>query len=85
MTPPYLGNRSSRLIKSPKRYLSNAGLAGYLAGLEPSSSIRTDPLYGAMFETHVAQNLLSILCHNGEDGVNLGPRLWALPISLILS
>ncbi|MDY6987374.1 MAG: ATP-binding protein [Thermodesulfobacteriota bacterium] len=148
-TAPYLGNRSSRLIKSPKLYLSDAGLAGYLAGLEPSSSLQTDPLYGAMFETYVAQNLLSIvaatwqraalhfwavqgrhevdfvieagrscvalelkssarwqekdlaglkaflaatphckagiLCHNGEDAVNLSPRLWALPISLILS
>ncbi|MGD8513430.1 MAG: DUF4143 domain-containing protein, partial [Deltaproteobacteria bacterium] len=146
---PYLGNRSSRLIKSPKLYLSDAGLASYLAGLEPSSFIRSDPLYGAMFETYVAQNLLSILsatwqdaalyfwtvqgrhevdfviesgrscialelkssarwqkkdlaglnafltttshckagilCHNGEDAVNLGPKLWALPISLILS
>jgi len=58
---PYLGNKSSRLIKSPKLYLSDSGLASYLTGLEPSSSIRTDPLYGAILETYVAQNLLSIL------------------------
>ncbi len=58
---PYLGNKSSRLIKSPKLYFSDSGLATYLTGLELSSSIRNDPLYGALFETYVAQNLLSIL------------------------
>jgi len=146
---PYLGNRSSRLIKSPKLYFSDAGLASYLSGLELSPSIRNDPLYGAILETYVAQNLLSILsarwqnaslyfwavqgrhevdfvieagqfcialeiksaarwqekdlaglraflaatphckaailCHNGENAVQLGQKLWALPISLMLS
>jgi len=146
---PYLGNRSSRLIKSPKLYLSDAGLASYLAGLELSPSLRNDPLYGAILETYVAQNLLSILsarwqnaslyfwtvqgrhevdfvieagrscialelksaakwqekdlaglraflaatphckaailCHNGENAVRLGQKLWSLPISLVLS
>jgi predicted AAA+ superfamily ATPase len=146
---PYLGNRSSRLIKSPKLYLSDAGLASYLAGLELSPSLSNDPLYGAILETYVAQNLLSILsarwqnaslyfwtvqgrhevdfvieagrscialelksaarwqekdlaglrafltatphckaailCHNGENAVRLGQKLWSLPISLVLS
>lgn len=146
---PYLGNRSSRLIKSPKLYLSDAGLASYLSGLDLSASIRNDPLWGALFETYVTQNLLSILsakwqkaslyfwvvqgrhevdfvieagrscialelksaarwqerdlaglkaflaatphckagilCYNGENAVRLGPKLWALPISLVLS
>lgn len=59
--PPYLGNRASRLIKSPKLYLTDSGLACHLAGLEPSASIKNDPLYGAIFETYIAQNLLSIL------------------------
>jgi predicted AAA+ superfamily ATPase len=33
----------------------------YLTGLGLSSSIRNDPLYGAILETYMAQNLLSIL------------------------
>ena len=146
---PYLGNRSSRLIKSPKLYLSDAGLASYLAGLELLPSISSDPLYGAVLETYVAQNLLSILsakwqnaslyfwavqgrhevdfvieagqscialelksaarwqekdlsglraflsatphckaailCHNCENAVQLGQKLWSMPISLVLS
>jgi predicted AAA+ superfamily ATPase len=59
--PPYLRNKSSRLIKSPKMYLSDSGLASYMTGLDLSSSIHSDPLYGALFETYVAQNLLSII------------------------
>ena len=58
---PYLGNRASRLIKSPKLYLSDSGLTAYLSGLDLSATIRDDPLYGALLETYVAQNLLSIL------------------------
>jgi hypothetical protein len=55
---PYLRNRSSRLIKSPKFYLGDAGLACYLAGTE---DISDDPLKGAMIETYVAQNIVGIL------------------------
>jgi predicted AAA+ superfamily ATPase len=58
---PYLGNRASRLIKSPKLYLSDSGLTAYLNGLDLSATIRNDALYGALLETYVAQNLLSIL------------------------
>jgi len=72
---PYLGNRSSRLIKSPKLYLSDAGLASYLTGLELSSSIRNDPLYGAILETYVAQNLLSIL---SAKWLNASLHFWTV-------
>jgi len=54
---PYLGNRSSRLIKSPKVYFSDTGLASHLAGIRSAIS----PLYGALFENYVYQNLEGIL------------------------
>jgi predicted AAA+ superfamily ATPase len=57
----YHGNRASRLIKSPKLYFSDSGLAAYLAGLTDSSALRQDPLYGALFETYAAHNLQSII------------------------
>jgi predicted AAA+ superfamily ATPase len=72
---PYLGNKSSRLIKSPKMYLSDSGLASYMAGLELSSSIRNDPLYGALFETYVVQNLLSILSAKWQEA---SLHFWAV-------
>jgi predicted AAA+ superfamily ATPase len=56
---PYLKNPASRLIKSPKFYLGDSGLACYLAEVEELTV--EHPLKGAMLETYVAQNLVSIL------------------------
>jgi predicted AAA+ superfamily ATPase len=55
---PYLKNRASRLIKSPKLYVSDSGLVCYLSGV---GSGETGLLKGAMFETYVAQNLSGII------------------------
>lgn len=55
---PYLKNMASRLIKSPKLYLSDSGLACYLSGIEGGKS---ELIKGAMFETYVAQNLSGII------------------------
>jgi predicted AAA+ superfamily ATPase len=63
---PYLRNRASRLTKSPKLYLSDAGLASYLAGLGEAPA--DDPFWGALFETYVAQNLLGILDSTWPEG-----------------
>ncbi|MBI1821093.1 MAG: ATP-binding protein [Nitrospirae bacterium] len=56
--PPYLKNRASRLIKSPKFYLGDSGLACFLAGIQDLSE---DPLKGSLIETYVAQNIAGIL------------------------
>lgn len=58
---PYLRNMASRLIKSPKLYLSDVGLACYLAGVETLEPVSSEPLKGAMFETYIAQNLSGII------------------------
>lgn len=143
---PYLKNRASRLIKSPKVYLSDSGIACHFAGI---GDLNADPLRGHMFETYIAQNISGIidsgwpearLCYwnvqgrhevdfiiesgkrclavevkassrweerdisnlkafleatphciaavlgyNGTKAVRLGERLWAIPLSLILS
>ncbi|MDA8099723.1 MAG: ATP-binding protein [Nitrospiraceae bacterium] len=55
---PFLKNRASRIIKSPKMYLSDSGLACWLAGVH---AFKSDPSRGAMLETYVAQNLAGIL------------------------
>ncbi len=147
---PFLRNRASRLIKSPKLFLSDSGLAAYLAGIDlgqPTAPV--DPLYGPLLETYVAQNLRSILdstwpqarlhfwsvqgrhevdfvievgrfclaievkaaarwgerdlsglqaflaatpgckaailAYNGKQAVRLGEKIWAIPLSLLLS
>jgi predicted AAA+ superfamily ATPase len=55
---PYLKNKAGRLIKSPKLYISDSGLACYLSGIE---SAKSELIKGAMFETYVAQNLSGII------------------------
>lgn len=59
--PPYLRSRSSRLIKSPKVYVADAGLACYLTGVGRLDADADEPLRGAMIETYVAQNLAALL------------------------
>lgn len=144
---PYLKNPASRLIKSPKFYLGDSGLACFLAEVEELTA--ETPLKGAMMETYVAQNLISILdatwprasmyfwniqgrhevdfiieagnrclaievksaarwdkddlvslkafvantphcsagilAYNGTTAVRLGDKLWAIPLSILLS
>ena len=63
--PPYLGNRSSRLIKSPKIYLSDTGLASYLAGIK--SLDLNETLRGTFLENYVAQNLEGIFSAHYPD------------------
>ncbi len=56
--PPYLGNQTSRLVKSPKLYFTDSGLAAHLTGLDPSQE--DHPLKGVLLENWVAQNLLAL-------------------------
>ncbi len=59
--PPFLKNRSSRLVKSPKLYITDSGLAAYLAGVEDLEPGRDDLMRGALLETYTAQNLAALL------------------------
>ena len=63
--PAYLGNRSSRLIKSPKIYLSDTGLAAYLSGIKSLDLHET--LRGRFLENYVAQNLDGIFSAHFPD------------------
>ena len=65
--PPFLKNRSSRLIKSPKLHVTDSGLAAHLAGVTGLEPGREDLLRGALYETYVAQNLAALLeAHHPE-------------------
>lgn len=59
--PPFLKNRSSRLVKSPKMYFTDSGLAAHMAGVTSIEPGQDDLLRGALFETYVAQNLAALL------------------------
>ncbi|HPO12610.1 MAG TPA: ATP-binding protein [Candidatus Hydrogenedentes bacterium] len=59
--PPFLKNRSSRLIKSPKLYFTDSGLAAYLAGVDRLDPGNDDILRGSLYETYAAQNISGLL------------------------
>ncbi len=59
--PPFLKNRSSRLIKSPKLFLTDSGLAADLAGVHNLAATADEPMKGALFEIYVVQNIAAIL------------------------
>jgi len=59
--PPFLKNRSSRLVKSPKLHFTDCWLAAHLAGIATLEPGRDNVLRGALFETYVAQNLSALL------------------------
>ncbi len=50
---PFHTNFNKRIIKSPKLFFLDVGLAAYLLGIESSNQLLTHPLRGALFETMV--------------------------------
>ena len=59
--PPFLKNRSSRLIKSPKVHFTDSGLAAYLTGIKEFIPGQDDRLKGALYETYFLQNIAALL------------------------
>lgn len=58
---PQRTNRTSRLVKAPKLFLADSGLAAHLAGVSAIDAAADEPLSGALLETYVQQNLAVIL------------------------
>jgi predicted AAA+ superfamily ATPase len=55
---PYHRNISKRLVKSPKLYFFDVGLAAFLLGLENTKQLSRDPLRGNLFENMVIAEAL---------------------------
>jgi len=66
LLPPYHGNVSKRLIKSPKLYFYDVGLAAYLLGIESPSQVFTHPLKGGLFENLVVVEALKLRFNRGK-------------------
>ncbi len=58
LVPPYFENFGKRLIKSPKIYLGDSGLACYLLGITSAPELERSPFLGALFEGYVASEIL---------------------------
>ncbi|MBU0490039.1 MAG: ATP-binding protein [Bacteroidetes bacterium] len=51
--PPFYSNRGKRLVKSPKIYISDSGLANALLGVSDTSQMISHPGIGALWESAV--------------------------------
>ncbi len=55
---PFHANIGKRLVKSPKMYFYDVGLACWLCGIEEEKQIATHPLRGNLFENMVVMEVL---------------------------
>ena len=63
---PYHANISKRLVKSPKLYFYDVGLASYLINIENEKQISRDPLRGHLFENMVVADALKNRFNQGR-------------------
>ncbi len=64
---PFHSNLQKRLIKSPKLYFYDVGLASYLIGIENAKQIATHPLRGPLFENVVVIEALKHRFNRGNQ------------------
>jgi predicted AAA+ superfamily ATPase len=62
---PHHNNFNKRLVKSPKLYFYDTGLACSLMGIQNSNQLITHPARGALFETLVVSELIKNRFNNG--------------------
>jgi uncharacterized protein len=67
IVPPFYENLGKRLIKSPKVYLADSGLACHLLGIETAAELERSPFLGALFEGFIAAEI-------AKGQVNAGRR-----------
>lgn len=68
MLRPYHANAGKRLVKAPKAYLSDTGLACWLARLSDPAHAARGPMASSLFETAVVNEVLSHATHVGSPG-----------------
>ena len=66
VVPPWFENMGRRLIKSPKIYLTDSGLACYLLGIETPSELEKSPFLGVLFEGFVAAEIVKAQVNAGR-------------------
>ncbi|HHS83497.1 MAG TPA: ATP-binding protein [Gammaproteobacteria bacterium] len=66
LLPPHHRNFNKRLVKTPKLYFLDTGLASWLLGIRNSEQVATHVQRGALFETWVISELLKARYNAGE-------------------
>jgi predicted AAA+ superfamily ATPase len=64
---PYSGNTVKRLIKSPKLYFCDTGLACYLLNIESPVQLSRDKMRGHLFENLIVMEALKARFNKGKE------------------
>jgi predicted AAA+ superfamily ATPase len=63
---PHHRNFGKRLVKTPKLYFCDVGLAAWLLGIRDAATLDTHAARGALFETHVISELMKQRLNAGQ-------------------
>ena len=66
LLPGYYRNFNKRIIKAPKLYFTDTGLACCLLGIEKAEHVSRDPLLGGLFENFVVIEILKSFWSEGR-------------------
>lgn len=68
LLPPYFENMSKRVVKSPKLYFNDPGLACFLLDIETPRQLERDKMQGAIFENYVVMEVIKHRYNHGMLG-----------------
>jgi predicted AAA+ superfamily ATPase len=68
LLPPYYENITKRVVKSPKLYFNDPGLACYLLDIETPRQLELDKMRGAIFENMIVMECLKHRFNQGKEG-----------------
>lgn len=68
LLPPYYENIPKRLVKSPKLYFNDPGLACYLLDIETPQQLNRDKMRGAIFENMIVMEAIKHRYNMGLKG-----------------
>ncbi|MBQ9207667.1 MAG: ATP-binding protein [Treponema sp.] len=66
---PYSANVEKRVVKTPKLYFVDTGLAAYLTRWTSPDVMQSGAMAGAFFETYVVSEIIKSFANNGEDAL----------------
>jgi len=66
LVPPYFENLGKRLVKSPRLFVADSGVASHLLGIDSAAELAKSPFRGALFEGLVAAEIAKRQMNAGE-------------------
>ena len=66
LVPPFYENFGKRLVKSPKLYFVDSGLACHMLGIVSDRELRRSPFLGPIFEGFVASEIIKHQINRGQ-------------------